>query len=109
MGGDSGVVRDGGRDSDGRSAPASTAGLVGLCATFAIPEAGCPGCDEPERKRLMADIMRVLNESPVPEAARIAGLTLIGWLARRRMDEAPHAVGIPEARESEQRLRSKAR
>jgi hypothetical protein len=57
----------------------------------------------------MGDIMRLLSDSPMPEATRVAGLTLIGWLARRRVDEAPHAIGIPEARESERRLRVKAR
>jgi hypothetical protein len=39
-------------------------------------------------------------------------LTLIGWLARRRADEAPHSLGIDEARESERRIkasRAKAR
>jgi hypothetical protein len=106
---ESGVVRDDGRDSDDRSDSVSTVSLVGMCATFAIPEAGCPPCAEPERRRLMADLMRLLNDSPMPEATRVAGLTLIGWLARRRVDEAPHAIGIPEARESEQRLRAKAR
>ena len=107
---DLGGVSHDGRESDDQSDdPVSAVGLVGMCATFAMPEAGCPKCDEPERRRLMADLMRLLSDSPIPEATRVAGLTLIGWLARRRVDEAPHAVGIPEARESEQRLRAKAR
>ncbi len=69
-----------------------------------------PGClfvyDETERTRLMADIIRLLREPSVPRSARLAGLTLVGWLARRRPDESPHAIGIDEARQSEQRLRS---
>jgi hypothetical protein len=68
--------------------------------------------DERERTRLIADIMRLIREPAMPEGTRLAGLTLIGWLARRRPDEAPHSIGIEEARESERRLtttRSKAR
>jgi hypothetical protein len=42
----------------------------------------------------------------MPEGTRLAGLTLIGWLARRRPDEAPHSIGIEEARESERRVRT---
>jgi hypothetical protein len=70
--------------------------------------------DEIERTRLITDISRLIRGSAVPEGARIAGLTLIGWLARRHCDEPPHAIGIEEARESERRIlasrcRSKAR
>jgi hypothetical protein len=68
---------------------------------------GCPFVyDEAERTRLMADIMRLLREPSMPRSARLAGLTLIGWLARRRPTEAPHAIGIDEARESERRIQS---
>jgi hypothetical protein len=62
--------------------------------------------DETERTRLITDITRLIRGSTVPEGARLAGLTLIGWLARRRADEAPHAIGIEEAQESERRIRS---
>lgn len=62
--------------------------------------------DEIERTRLITDITRLIRGTTVPEGARLAGLTLIGWLARRRMDEAPHAIGIEEARESERRIRA---
>jgi hypothetical protein len=68
--------------------------------------------DEAARTRLMADITRLIHEPGMPEPTRLAGLTLIGWLARRRAHEPPHAIGIVEARESEKRLRaarSKAR
>ncbi len=103
------VAGDEGTDSDDGSVPASAVRLLGLCATFAVPEAGFPRVAEAERRRLMGDIMRLMANSPIPEATRVAGLTLIGWLARRRTDEAPHTIGIPEARESERRLRAKAR
>jgi hypothetical protein len=65
--------------------------------------------DETERTRIIGDITRLIREPSMPENTRLAGLTLIGWLARRRPDEAPHALGIDEARESERRIRAKAR
>ncbi len=65
--------------------------------------------DEMERARLIGDITRLLREPSLPENTRVAGLTLIGWLARRRPHESPHALGIEEARESERRIRAKVR
>jgi hypothetical protein len=65
--------------------------------------------DESERTRLIGDITRLICEPSMPENTRLAGLTLIGWLARRRPHETPHALGIEEARESERRIRAKAR
>jgi hypothetical protein len=62
--------------------------------------------DETKRTRLIGDIMQLIRDTSTPECARIAGLTFVGWLARRRLDEVPHAVGIDEARESERRIRS---
>jgi hypothetical protein len=56
--------------------------------------------DEAERTRLIADLTRLMNEPCIPEATRVAGLTLIGWLARRRLDELPHGLGIEQARKS---------
>jgi hypothetical protein len=80
---------------------------VDRLAARSQPPGGCSFVyDEAERTRLMADIIRLLREPSVPRTARLAGLTLIGWLARRRPDESPHAIGIDEARESERRIRS---
>jgi len=62
--------------------------------------------DEGERARLISDITRLIREPQMPETTRTAGLTLIGWLARRMPGEAPHAIGVAEARQSEQRLRA---
>jgi len=42
---------------------------------------------EDERTRLIGEIARVLREGPVPDEARSAALTLIGWLARRMPGE----------------------
>jgi hypothetical protein len=65
--------------------------------------------DEGERARLISDITRLIREPLMPETTRTAGLTLIGWLARRMPGEAPHAIGVAEARQSEQRLRAAQR
>lgn len=65
-----------------------------------------------ERARLIHDISRLIGGPAVPETTRLAGLTLIGWLARRRPEEPAHAVGVEEARKSRRRLqaaRAKAR
>lgn len=42
---------------------------------------------EEERTRLICDIARVLRDGPVPDDARAAALTFIGWLARRMPGE----------------------
>ena len=60
--------------------------------------------DEADRTRLIGEISRVIREPATPESTRTAGLTLIGWLARRMPGEKPHALGVDEARESERRL-----
>lgn len=73
------------------------------------PGAGDELPDEGERARLISDITRLLREPQMPETTRTAGLTLIGWLARRMPGEAPHAIGVSEARQSERRLRAAQR
>jgi hypothetical protein len=65
--------------------------------------------DECERARLISDITRLIREPQMPETTRTAGLTLIGWLARRMPGEAPHAIGVSEARQSERRIRAAQR
>jgi hypothetical protein len=92
---------DDGRDSDEGSGVKSTAAL-GLPASLARSDVPC----ESERTRLIAELTRLIREPTVPENTRLAGLTLIGWLARRRCDELPHAIGIEEARQSERRMRA---
>ncbi len=67
---------------------------------------GLVAADEGERTRLINDISRLIREPRMPEGARAAGLTLIGWLARRMPHEPAHALGVDEARESERRLKS---
>ena len=65
--------------------------------------------DEGERARLIGDITRLIREPHMPEPTRCAGLTLIGWLARRMPGEAAHAIGVSEARSSERRIRAAQR
>jgi hypothetical protein len=62
--------------------------------------------DETMRTRLIGDIVLLLRDTSTPETARVAGLTFVGWLARRRLAEVPHAAGVDEARESERRIRA---
>lgn len=66
--------------------------------------------DESERARMICDLTRLLRTPFLPEASRSAGLTLIGWLARRMPGEEAHELGVEEARaESECRIRSASR
>jgi hypothetical protein len=65
--------------------------------------------DEGERARMISDLTRLIREPHMPETTRCAGLTLIGWLARRMPGEAAHAIGVSEARQSERRLRAAQR
>lgn len=52
---------------------------------------------EEDRARLIGEIARILREGdPVPDDARAAALTFIGWLARRKRCERPHAAGVAE-------------
>jgi len=59
--------------------------------------------DECNRTRLIAELSSLLAECQLPEDARRAGLTLIGFLARRMPGEGPSTVGIPEVREQARR------
>ena len=68
--------------------------------------AGALVAEHGERARLIADLANLIREPSVPEPTRLAGLTLIGWLARRPREESPHAIGITEARASERRIRA---
>lgn len=61
---------------------------------------------ESERTKLMCEISRVIALRETPCHAREAGLTLIGWLARRKPEEIPHDLGVFEARQSERILRA---
>ncbi len=55
--------------------------------------------------RLIADISKLLHDPCVPESAKSAGLTLIGWLARRQPGEAAHGYGVAEAATARRRKR----
>jgi hypothetical protein len=51
---------------------------------------------EDERTRLIGQIASLLRETSIPAEAREAGLTLIGWLARRMPGEPVSIVGVEE-------------
>lgn len=57
--------------------------------------------------RLIADLSKLLHDPCVPEAAKDAGLTLIGWLARRQPGEAAHGYGVAEAANARTRRRGR--
>ena len=53
---------------------------------------------EEDRTRLIGEIAQILrDDAPVPDDARAAALTLIGWLARRMPGEVAHRAGVAEA------------
>jgi hypothetical protein len=63
--------------------------------------------DEIDRVRLIAELTRILREPSVPEATRNAGLTVVGWLARRMPGEPSHALGCePEPEVTQVRPRA---
>lgn len=51
---------------------------------------------EEDRTRLIGEIARVLRDDPLPDDARAAALTLIGWLARRMPGEDVSMAGVHE-------------
>lgn len=55
-------------------------------------------CEE-ERTKLIGEICAAIRDGRVTEEMRERGLALIGKLARRRPNEAPHTLGVDEARE----------
>jgi hypothetical protein len=81
---------------------AARLGRDGVTARDEVP-------DECERARLISDITRLIREPGMCETTRTAGLTLIGWLARRMPGEPAHAIGVSEAKQSERRLRAAQR
>lgn len=52
---------------------------------------------EEDRTRLICELASLLREEgAMPTEARAAGLTLIGWLARRMPGEGPSTAGVEE-------------
>lgn len=52
---------------------------------------------ECDRTRLISELASLLRDCELPEEARHAGLTLIGWLARRMPGETASTVGVDQA------------
>jgi hypothetical protein len=65
----------------------------------------CAVIDERQRVRLIGDLSKLLHDPCVPETAKTAGLTLIGWLARRQPGEEAHGYGVDEATQQRARPR----
>lgn len=51
---------------------------------------------EEQRTRLISEIATLLRSGKVPDEARAAGLTLIGYLARRMPGEGPHSSCVKQ-------------
>ena len=51
---------------------------------------------EEERTRLIGEIANLIRGGAVPDEARAAGLTLIGYLARRMPGEGPHSACVKQ-------------
>jgi hypothetical protein len=62
---------------------------AGVVGTAHVP-------DEIDRVRLIAELTRILRDPSVPDATRRAGLTLVGWLARRMPGEPAHTLGCEQ-------------
>lgn len=60
--------------------------LLGLATTMKPP---CSELEENSRCRLIGDIVTLLEEEDVPDDARQAALTFVGWLARRMPWDVP--------------------
>ncbi len=67
----------------------------------------CAVIDERHRVRLIQDLSKLLHDPCCPESAKTAGLTLIGWLARRLPGEEAHGYGVAEAQRATSRQRTR--
>lgn len=56
---------------------------------------------EEDRTRLIGEIASLIRDARVPDEARCAALTLIGWLARRMPGECAHDAGVDEMKRRE--------
>lgn len=52
---------------------------------------------ESARTKLIAELASLLRDCQLPDEARCAGLTLIGWLARRMPGETASRDGVEQA------------
>ncbi|MCU0694180.1 MAG: hypothetical protein MUF54_22535 [Polyangiaceae bacterium] len=62
---------------------------------------------EKQRTALIAAIVSVIRTDGVPGDVHQAALTLVGWLARRRICERPCQSGLVEARKQLVRVTSR--
>ncbi len=58
------------------------------------------GVSQAYRVRLIGDLSKLICEGDLPESMRSAGLSLIGYLARRFPGEQAHSLGVDEARKA---------
>ncbi len=98
--------RDQDHEESGEYASALTTESAGpaSCSNPRWPaeRAQCAIIDERQRVRLIQDLSKLMHDPCCPEAAKSAGLTLIGWLARRLPGEDAHGYGVAEAQRARQ-------
>lgn len=93
-----------GIDLNARSDKTSAAVVISSSNTQDLALHGESGLDERERTQLIATIVSIIGRREVPPHVYQAGLTLMGWLARRKPCESPCQRGLREARKQVMRV-----
>jgi hypothetical protein len=87
-----------------RSDKTAAAVLIVASKNQKLSPHGESGLDEQERTELIATIVSIIKRRGVPPHVHQAALTLMGWLARRKMCEQPCQTGVVEARKESLRM-----
>lgn len=90
----------------GRSDKTAAAVVISASSTPNVSPHGESGLDEKERTELIATIVSIIKRRGVPPHVHQAALTLVGWLARRKLCERPCQRGLIEARKQTIRVTS---
>ena len=95
-----------GIDLDGESDKTPAAVSIGASKIRNVSPHGELGLDEKVRTELIATIVSIIERRGVPPHVHQAALTLVGWLARRKICEQPCQSGLIEARTQSMRANS---
>ncbi len=87
-----------------RSDKTAAAVVIGSSKTQDLSPHRESGLDEHERTELIATIVSIIKRRGVPPHVHQAALTLMGWLARRKLCERPCQSGLIEARKQAMRM-----
>ena len=89
-----------------RSDKTAAAVLISASRTENVSPHGDSGLDEKVRTELIATIVSIIKRRGVPPHVHQAALTLVGWLARRKVCEQPCQRGLIEVRKQSMRVTS---